>query len=87
MNLNGENYFNTKTLKERWQCSKNSIYNYVRNSSIPYIRTPGGRILLFPVDEILEYEIKQLPKNIKIDNKTKKNRKAISALQKEWRVE
>lgn len=87
MNLNGGKYFNTKTLKERWQCSKNSIYNYVRTKSIPFIRTPGGRILLFPVDEILEYETKQLPKNTKISNKTKKNRKVLSALQKEWRVE
>ena len=87
MNLNGENYFNTQTLKERWQCSKNSIYNYVKNGSIPYIRTPGGRILLYPENKILEYELNQLKKFKYPHKDIRKNRKALSAPKKIWRAD
>ena len=87
MNLDGKKYFNTKSLAEWWNCSKNSIYNYVRNGSIPFIRTPGGRIFNFPVDAIIEYESKQLPKNKKSKKAIKNHRKALSAHQKLWRAE
>ena len=87
MHFDDTKYFNTQTLKERWKCSKNSIYNYVRKDSIPYIRTPGGRIILFPIDGIIEYESKQLPETKTANKVFKANRKALSAPKKIWRAE
>ena len=87
MEFESVDYFNTQTLKERWKCSKNSIYNYVKNGSIPFIRTPGGRILLFPADEIFEYESKQPPEIKKTNKVVRKKRKALSAPKKIWRAE
>ena len=87
MNLDGTKYLDTKSLAERWNCCKNSIYNYVKSGSIPYIRTPGGRILIFPLDGILDYESKQIP-TTKKKCKVKDNlRKAFSAPKKIWRAE
>ena len=87
MNLDGTKYLDTKSLAERWNCCKNSIYNYVRNGSIPYIRTPGGRILIFPVIGIIEYESKQIPTTKKSNKAVRKHRKALSAPKKVWRAE
>lgn len=80
-------YFNTSALKERWKCSENSIYRWVKIGSIPYIRTPGGRVLLFPIDEIIQYEQNQLLSRKEIDKTPKKKGKALSAPQKQWRVD
>jgi hypothetical protein len=82
-----EKYFNTKALTERWLCSTNTIYNYVKKDSIPYIRTPGGRTLLFPVDAIFEYEQSLLSSRQYVNKKPKKKKKTLSAQNREWRAE
>ena len=87
MRLKDKHYFDTKALKERWHCSTNSIYNWVSEGLIPYIRTPGGRTLLFPVDGILEYEQHQRSSRREVNKKPKKKRKALSAPKKIWGAE
>ena len=87
MRVNGKKFFNRNALMERWQCSSNSITNWVKNDSIPYIRTPGGRILLFPVDAILEYEQNQRKNGKEVNKKPRKKRRALSTPKKIWRVE
>jgi len=87
MIMKDKEFFNTKELKERWPCSINSIYNWVKKGYIPYIRTPGGRTLLFPVDGILEFEQKQRTCRKEVKRQLKKNRIPLTTLKKEWRVE
>ena len=77
-------FITVNQLAERWLCHPNTIKNYVRKKLLPHFRTPGGRCILFPVDEIEEYEQSQNPNR---KEAKKKRGRTLSAQQNEWRAE
>jgi hypothetical protein len=80
-------FFSRKILAKRWNCSVNTISRYVKEDLIPYLNTPGGRTLLFPIDAILDYEQNQMQNRKEVNRKPKKKRKVLSAPIRKWRAE
>jgi len=80
-------FFKTLELAKRWGCSVNTIKNYAKKDLLDWFKTPGGREYRFPKDSVFEFEQKQMQSRKEVRKRTKKKRKALSALKKEWRVE
>ena len=80
-------FFNKIELMERWNCSRRTINNQVKKNAIPYFKPTGGRKVIFPLDEIIEYEQTYTIGKEKKKKKEQPKRKVLSVSNKTWRVD
>ena len=86
-----EKVFLTKNeLMERWNCSRTTINDQVKEKTIPHFRPTGKRKVIFPLSEIVEYEqMHTIREGESKKKKEKPKRKVLSVTtpKKEWRIE
>lgn len=75
----GKGYFTVDELADRWRLHRNTILNYIKNGLLNIFKPPGGRIILIPIEEVINYEQNQLSNKKEIDRCIKENRKALTA--------
>lgn len=86
-------YFTQKELAERWQVSAGTIINRRKEGRIPYFQIPGSNKVLYPVNELLDFEqkntttIREVKSNQRQYTESQREQPVVSTKpQKDWRI-
>ncbi len=76
-------FFTIENLMERYDISRSTARKLANDNILPHYR-PSPRIILFPQDEVIDYEKRHIRKEKK---REQPKRKVLSVSNKTWRID
>ena len=76
-------FFTIENLMERYDISRSTAKKLANDNILPHYR-PSPRKILFPQDEVIEYEEKHIRK---VKKKESPKRKVLSVPNRTWRID
>ena len=82
-------YYTQKEVADRFRVTQSTVKNWRKNGLLKYFQAPGSRRILYPVDAVMELELKSLKKLGEVikPKEVKRERLELSPKpEREWRI-